>query len=69
MTKIKKGDIVGRISYNKDIIFIANSYPDLFYAKLLVYRLERDYGFNYKKFHVILGQDNNISKILSDDKN
>lgn len=54
---------------DKDIMFIANSYPDLFYAKLLVYRLERDYGFNYKKFHVILGQDNNISKILNDEKN
>jgi len=53
----------------KEIVFIANSYPDLFYAKLLIYRLERDYGFDYKKFHVILGQDNNIAKIINDEKN
>jgi rhodanese-related sulfurtransferase len=50
---------------NKDIIFIANSYPDLFYAKLLVYRLERDYGLNYKKFHIVFGQDNSLSEIIN----
>ena len=53
----------------KEIVFIANSYPDLFYAKFLIYRLERDYGFYYKKLHVILGQDNNIAKIINDEKN
>ena len=28
MNKIKKGDIVGRISYNKDIIFIVEDIRD-----------------------------------------
>ena len=47
-----------------NILFIANIYPDLFYAKLLVYRLERDYGFDFQKFHVIFGQDTEFAKVI-----
>ncbi|MEI6596877.1 MAG: rhodanese-like domain-containing protein [bacterium] len=60
--KIK--DFIGQ--KNKNIVIIANSYPDLFYAKLLIYRLEMDYGFDYKKFNIVFGQDKNISKIINE---
>jgi rhodanese-related sulfurtransferase len=42
---------------DKQIIFIGNVYPDLFYAKLFIYRLERDHNFDFKNFKVIFGQD------------
>lgn len=42
----------------EDNIFLifTESYPDLFYAKLLIYRLERDHDLNYKNFYIIFTQ-------------
>lgn len=40
----------------RDIIFIADLYPDLFYAKLLIQRLQKVYGFELDRFFVLFGE-------------
>ena len=49
---------------NQKILFVANIYPDLFYGKLLIYRLERDYGFNYNNFYILFAQDSELHNFL-----
>ena len=41
---------------DKNIVYIAEIYPDLFYAKLLIQRLEEKYDFNPKYFHILFNQ-------------
>ena len=53
---------------DKDIVYIADIYPDLFYAKILAQRLESDYGFSIDDFHVLLGETNEFLSNLESRK-
>jgi len=48
----------------KDIIFIGNVYPDLFYAKLIFYRLVQNNGFKIENLKIVFGQDNELYQLL-----
>ncbi len=41
---------------DKDIIFIVDRYTELFYANLLIMRLEKNYQFSKDKFHILFCQ-------------
>ncbi|MBT4277366.1 rhodanese-like domain-containing protein [Candidatus Falkowbacteria bacterium] len=47
---------------NKKIIIIAKKYSELFYANLLILRLERDYGFKDNQFYIIFNQFEEFGK-------
>lgn len=40
----------------RDIVFICDIYPDLFYAKLLIQRLSREAGFPLDKFFILFAE-------------
>ena len=45
---------------NSDIVYIADIYPDLFYAKLLAQRLSLDFNFNINNFYVLFSQSEKL---------
>lgn len=47
---------------DKNIIFIVERYTELFYANLLIMRLEQNYHFDRKKFHVLFAQFHILEK-------
>jgi rhodanese-related sulfurtransferase len=53
---------------NGDIIYIADTYGDMFYAKLLIQRLSKQYDFDLKKFHILFAQSDNFYVYLKDKK-
>ena len=47
---------------DKEFILIASRYSELFYANLLILRLERDHGFTDNQFHIVFHQFEELEK-------
>jgi len=50
---------------DKEIVYMADIYTDLFYAKLLIQRLEKNYGFDGNKFHVLFNQSKEFYQLTN----
>lgn len=48
---------------NSNLVYIADTYTDLFYAKLLIQRLKNNHGFDPDKFYVLFNQSEEFSKM------
>ena len=63
-TKEKYNNIIELIlsKREKKIIIIVNKYSELFYANLLILRLERDHNFDDDQFHIVFHQFEEFEK-------
>jgi rhodanese-related sulfurtransferase len=50
------------------IVFIADGHADTFYVKLLIYRLEKNYDFDYEDFYLVFGQNKEFSELLNNNE-
>ncbi|PLX21469.1 hypothetical protein C0584_02530 [Candidatus Parcubacteria bacterium] len=52
---------------DKKLVYIAEIYPDLFYAKLLIQRLVDSYGFTMDQLLVVMNQSEELNKFLNEE--
>lgn len=66
---LSSGEYNNKLNYilqykDNQIVYVADIYTDLFYAKLLIQRLDQFYGFDADNFHVLFNQAGEFIQLI-----